>query len=100
MRSGIELIAQERQEQIEKHGRTVELDVANNRGRQLSEAAAVLATELFQNNRRRLAMMPDNWDEELSFKMCRKGRVERLAIAGALIAAEIDRLQSIEATTG
>ena len=37
-----------------------------------------------------------NWDEDLWQKMCNKSYKDRLIIAGALIAAEIDRLQSIE----
>ena len=42
MKTGIELIAQERAEQIEKHGRTIELDVKQNNHHQLSDAASAL----------------------------------------------------------
>lgn len=45
MQTGIELIAKERQEQIEKHGRTIESDVMNNEGEQLREFSALLLTE-------------------------------------------------------
>lgn len=91
--TGIELIAKERQEQIHKHSKTIESDVANNKAYQLTEAAAVLSTEKFRSSKQRFSLMPDDWDDEISLKMCRKSRKERLIIAGALIAAEIDRLQ-------
>lgn len=42
MKSGIELIAKERQEQIEKHGRTIEHDVENNDNEQLAMGAEML----------------------------------------------------------
>ena len=48
MKTGIELIAEERQEQIEKHGRSIERDVKENDNYQLSNAAGLLA--LIDNN--------------------------------------------------
>jgi predicted HTH transcriptional regulator len=97
--TGAELIAKERQEQIEKHGRTVQMDVDHNRAYQLAEAASVLTTEKFRSTKHRFSLMPDDWDDEISLKMCKKGRKERLIIAGALIAAEIDRIIENERTT-
>lgn len=93
-KTGIELIAEERREQIEKHGRTIESDAIKNKKFELSNAAAVLATEqgIF-TSRKRLTMMPDDWDDNVCIKMCRKSHKERLIIAGALIAAELDRIQ-------
>ncbi len=96
MKTGIELIAKERQEQIEKHGRTIESDIELNRAYQLTEAAAVLSTEMARSSKKRFAMMPDDWDDEISLKMCKKGRKERLIIAGALIAAELDKILALE----
>ncbi len=93
-KSGIELISAERQEQIEKHGRTIEKDVQSNRTGQLAEAAAVLIHPTISTPRKRFSMMPSNWDDEISLKMCKKEYIERLIIAGALIAAEIDRIQN------
>jgi len=90
--TGVELISKERREQIEKHGRTVQMDVDHNRAYQLAEAASVLTTEKFRNSKHRFSLMPEEWDDEISLKMCKKGRKERLAIAGALIAAELDRI--------
>jgi len=94
MKTGIELIAQERKEQIEKHGRTIEKDVIENAGLQLSTGASVLINRSFKSSRQRLSLMPDEWDDLICLKMVSKTYKERLIIAGALIAAEIDRLQS------
>jgi len=44
MKTGIELIAQERTEQIEKHGRHIMHDVQQNSERQLIDAAKQLLT--------------------------------------------------------
>ena len=41
-------------------------------------------------------LVPEGWSFELFKKMCNKPYKERLVIAGALIAAEIDRLNAIE----
>jgi hypothetical protein len=90
--TGVELIAKERQEQIEKHGRTVEYDVFINKSMQLSEAAASLIHPDISTPRKRFSVMPTNWDDGLSLRMCKKQYLERLVISGALIAAEIDRV--------
>lgn len=89
--TGIELIAKERQEQIEKHGRTVELDRKQNGLNQLLKAARVLTNE---NVSSLLADVtkPVGWDMAIWQKMMDKPYRERLVIAGALIAAEIDRM--------
>lgn len=91
--SGIDLIAEERMEQLTKHNRSIEDDVKFNTNYQLSYAASLLALEeLFINK----MTCPLNWDNELWKKMNNKTHKERLIIAGALIAAEIDRLNYIE----
>ena len=92
MKTGIELIAEEREEQINKHGRTIDSDRENNKAYQLTEAAAILSTEMFRSSKKRFAAMPDEWDDEICLKMCRKDRKQRLIIAGALIAAELDKI--------
>lgn len=99
MKTGIELIADERSEQIEKHGRTVALDVTQNAECQLSFGAALLSCPYPKAN----GFSPDsafgkpqNWDKNIWNKMMSKSYKKRLIIAGALIAAEIDRLQEIE----
>jgi hypothetical protein len=90
--TGIELISKERQEQIEKHNISIEDDLINNKAHQLSESAAVLATEKFPSDRSRLICMPKEWNDEACLKMCKKDRFNRLIIAGALIAAELDKM--------
>lgn len=83
--TGIELITQERAEQVNKHKRTVEADIINNPRKQLRDGAAALlmADEEF---------MPKEWDVAIVVKMLDKSYHDRLVVAGALIAAEIDRL--------
>lgn len=99
MKNGIELIAQERQEQIEKHGITLNYDFANNSFRQLSEAARILLEDpnhLLYDGDTDQTFAPSGWDIEVFNKMRNKSYMERIIIAGALIAAEIDRLQGGE----
>jgi hypothetical protein len=93
MKNGVELIAEERQEQIIKHGFTGEHHVNHIEWydeNQLVEAAKVLSTPDLSGN----VWYPKNWDHVWFYRLCRKPYFERLVIAGALIAAEIDRLQS------
>ena len=92
--TGIELIAKERQEQIEKHGRTVEHDDLYNYNGQLAWAAAHLLAKDFSEQLDDCC--PDGWSQEIWDKMMGKSKVERLAIAGALIAAELDRISMQE----
>lgn len=91
--TGIELIAQERKEQIEKHGRSLEYDREFNRGNQIMDAVEQLikpAKFLYGFN------TPAGWSISIFAKMMSKPHVERLTIAGALLAAEIDRLNALD----
>ena len=99
MKTGVLLIAEEREHQISKHGFTGEHH-ANNPlwydENQLIRAAWGLCnydkdqlTAIYRDTK------PLNWDKEWWQRMCDKPKLERLIIAGALIAAEIDRLQSL-----
>ncbi len=90
MRNGIELISIERAEQIEKHGRTPERDVIENDGYQLRQAAQ----KIIDVPKVRYNGKPKGWDQYIWGKICDKDYVQRLTIAGALIAAEIDRVQN------
>lgn len=89
--TGIELIAKERQEQIEKHGFDVIHDNELYEGDQLVDAAlyALSGDDKYY---------PKDWGEWWRNKMVAKtasvshSKIERLKIAGALIASEIDRL--------
>jgi hypothetical protein len=88
-KSGIELIAEERQEQLTKHGRTIESDVNENQYLQLVHATAKLLSPNHEKE-----TQPFGWSEEIWNRMRSKQYKERLIIAGALIAAEIDRIQN------
>jgi hypothetical protein len=95
MKTGIELITQERQEQIEKHRRTIQEDVELNTTNQLSKAASLLCDESWiclDEDDIIEDYCPEGWSKILWSKMVRKPYKDRLKIAGALIAAELDRL--------
>lgn len=105
MKTGIELIAQERKEQIEKHGIAIMEDVQNNDYGQLLVAAHwILPTNdinyeecnpFFEEEL--MKQIPDDWNEGVWAHMVSKTRKERMIIAGALIAAELDRMIAMEA---
>jgi hypothetical protein len=94
--NGIELIAKERQEQQEKHGISVKNDAQFNSLMQfnglgaLPIAAIGLIDDSFQH-------VPMHWDKKRLEHMRSKPYKERLIIAGAFIAAEIDRVQFMDA---
>ena len=86
--TGIELIAKERQEQIEKHGISVQSDVDFNCFAQLIDGAGgLLLTKPTMRD------IPSHWNEERWQKMIQKPYKERLIISAALIAAELDRME-------
>lgn len=102
-KTGIELIAEERQEQIEKHGRTVQSDVEHNEEGQLLGAIMMIASniafasaglempkEAFEDLR------PKGWGREVCWKILDKPIIGQLQVLGAFAAAEIDRLQAEE----
>lgn len=89
--SGIALIDKERQEQIVKHGRTIDRDVSENTDGQLMDAVHKLTSDEPES-----MVQPYNWNPQIWDKMIAKPITERLIIAGALIAAEIDRLNAIK----
>lgn len=91
MESGIELIASERQRQIDTEGWTIEHDNTHTKG-ELAQAAMVYAMPF----KLRPFLQPTKlWPWNL--KWWKPGeRINELTKAGALIAAEIDRLQLIK----
>lgn len=94
--TGIELIAKERQEHPDKHGRTIAADVKLNDKMQLSFAAAIMSCptpETYGDYKNNFAC-PDGWNIAIWMRMINKSYKERLVIAGSLLAAEIDRLQA------
>lgn len=90
MKSGVELISDEREKQISKHGFTGEHHFNKpewyDKG-QLIEAANTLSMKEIKS-----CLVPFNWDIEWFSNLCNRPYKERLVISGALIAAEIDRL--------
>jgi len=104
METGIDLIAKERQEQIGKHGYTHELTQSNPQwynDHQLSKVAGILVhpESLYKSKMHPMELAIDmylieNWDRDKLIYMANKPFKERLVIAGALIAAEIDRLNN------
>ncbi len=112
MKTGIELIAEERQEQIDKHGRTSKHD-GGHRSQQLATAAALCASPdlLYIQNEahvnQTIYYIPDysTWELPLDWRGSRllpnhmstkERRIHQLKVAGALLAAEIDRLNAEE----
>lgn len=98
MKTGIELIVIERHEQLHKHGFSIQSDVENNSMMELSFAASLLCCP----EPTRMGASPINnygcpmgWDTKVWERMILKPYKDRLVIAGALCAAEIDRLNEI-----
>ena len=93
-KTGIELIAAERQEQIEKHGYSVEKDKLYSNGEFLQAAKFCITLDIKD--------YPKNWDGWFLLNVGRKRErlsnkdfaIEMAKIGGAFFAAEIDRLQS------
>lgn len=99
MKTGIELIAEERQRQIEKEGWTPEHDDGHDGGELAMAAVAfaahpakVYTTQEYAERFDFRRVLPFN--ERGHFK---DSELRNLVIAGALIAAEIDRLQRASA---
>ena len=95
MKTGIELIAEERQRQIDVEGWNAEHDDIGHNGEQLAEAAALYALPEIRRCYEYDVMNLWPWDKKW-WKPTPDDRVRELAKAGALIAAEIDRLQRIK----
>lgn len=91
---GRELISTERQDQLLRHGYTIEDDVIFNSKNQLAIAAATLLT--YDGDEKVLETPPLGWNKILWKKMLSKPYKERVATSGALAAAEIDRISAME----
>lgn len=97
MKTGIELIAEERKRQIEEEGWTKEHDAQHE-----DNVLAVAAASYAMPEGARTFMqtqggnyLPIFWPFEAKWwKPCPRDRVRELVKAGALIAAEIDRIQN------
>lgn len=99
MKSGIELITEERKRQIEVEGWTAEHDSIGNNDEQLASAAACYACpQVHRGNELYGLLSFFPWDRKW-WKPTPNDRVRELSKAGALIAAEIDRLNNIANNT-
>ena len=84
--SGADLILKERKEQTDKHKKDAKYDSVNNNDGQLLIAVSKLINRAAPARQ----VPPRTWNKELWAKMLKKPLKERLIIAGALIAAEVD----------
>lgn len=84
MKTGIDLIKQERENQIIKHGYTIESDFEMNKRNQLTTAARLLLNESVPDT------PPVDWDKDVWNGLANKAFEQRVVIAGALCAAAID----------
>lgn len=91
MKSGIELITQERLEQITKHGWTLEHDKDINGSKELVQAAnyCLMLAGFKEGN----YFWPSNWQRDFEHKILNKDKVGKLVVAGAFLMAENDRRQ-------
>lgn len=89
---GVEMIAAERKRQVEMEGWTPEHD-AEHTDHSLAQAAACYAVPQDRRGFLFADLWPDSWDE--SWWKPSADRVRELVKAGALIAAEIDRLLAL-----
>ena len=93
--SGVDLINAERERQIKEEGWSMEHDDIANNDEQLAQAAALYALpECFREYEYSVNNLWP-WDKKW-WKPTPDDRIRELAKAGALIAAEIDRLQRIQ----
>ena len=88
VKSGVELIAKERIEQIVKHGWSLYDDTSYSDEQLLKAALFCIDQKRFE--------WPFGWISKFRDKIIWKNRIQQLTVAGALIAAEIDRLQNEE----
>jgi hypothetical protein len=93
MKSGIEQIQAERQRQIDKYGFTGEHHAQHpewyDKG-QLIEAARTLTMPKILS-----VFVPINWDTEWFERLCKKPFQERIVVAAALLASELDRQNNL-----
>lgn len=85
LKDGAELIQKERYEQIHRHKRTIAYDQEHNDSGELIQGAIACLS--------RHEFFPASWDEDICNHIrLNKSEIDRLIVAGAFIAAEIDRL--------
>ena len=111
MKTGIELITEERKEQVKKHGWSSEHD-KQHEGGQLAYAAAqcvspqvIYQKEEYANATHFVVLHYSGWDLPTKYNgnvlkdnidCTKQERIHQLKVAGALCGAEIDRLNNSE----
>lgn len=93
MKTGIELIAIERQEQVERHGYTVDQDAGYVNNELISGAKAYLCAHKHEEG---WSTFPAAWPFGMTSFKPSEDKIKNLVKAGAMIAAEIDRLNRSE----
>lgn len=100
MKSGIELLTEERQKQIDKHGFTGKHHAENpqwyDKNQLVTAANALTNIEDWKTvsplvKETYWRVIPHNWDKNWYNDLLGRPYEERLQIAGALLAAELDR---------
>lgn len=91
---GVQLIGAEREKQIDKHGFTAEHHVNHPEWYEADQLKYAVKSILYPDSIH--SSTPENWDVEWFENLMRRSNKERLIIAGALIAAELDRLSELE----
>jgi hypothetical protein len=95
-KTGVELIAEERKRQVEAEGWTADHDDQHDE-EEMAIAAAIYALPDDYREYYRKGVVPKTWPWEHEWwKPSPKNRIKELIKAGALIAAEIDRLQNLK----
>ncbi len=110
MKTGIELIAEERKRQVEKEGWSIAYDSIRHKQGELTDAALCYATvasaqlrgasveewpvEMFNND------TLTDWPWEKQWYKPAPNAERNLVKAGALIAAELDRIRNVDALRG
>ena len=92
MKTGVQLIAEERERQISQEGFTPAIDTDSHRNGELARAGACYALDYCNPYHLGFAWP---WDRSW-WKPTPKDPVRQLVKAGALIAAEIDRLRRLK----
>ena len=87
------MIANERSEQISKHGFSIEQDAWNAKDISRAERGPLMYAAVFALTGK---PWPEDWDGAYANKIRNQTYKEPLIVAGALLAAEIDRLEYLE----
>ncbi len=97
MKTGIQAFSEEREKQISKHGFTGKHHAEHPEWYDDGQliAAANYLLQSFYGRPNPSDWFPKNWDKEWFHRLCAKSYLERLIIAGALLAAEYDRLEAL-----